>query len=127
MPNFGVMACVGPAAGRRTYTHTYIHTHFHLYIGDYFDSVFLLSTSKFVKRPSEVKRVLFVLGRQLVLHFSGVRSNRHDEDREVEVRKGKEEAGSDPGNIFFHFIQHFFNPNMFDFFWAMFDGLILNI
>jgi hypothetical protein len=34
MPNFGVMACVGPAAGRRTYTHTYIHTHFHLYIGD---------------------------------------------------------------------------------------------
>jgi hypothetical protein len=29
-PNFGVMACVGPAAGRRTY----IHTHFHLYILD---------------------------------------------------------------------------------------------
>jgi hypothetical protein len=29
-PNFGVMACVGSAAGRRTYT----HTHFHLYIVD---------------------------------------------------------------------------------------------
>ena len=77
---------------------------------NYFDSVFLLSTSKFVKRPSEVKRVLFVLGRQLVLHFSGVRSNRHDEDREVEVRKGKEEAGSDPGNIFFPFHSTFFQP-----------------
>jgi hypothetical protein len=24
MPNFGVMACVGPAAGRRTYIHTFI-------------------------------------------------------------------------------------------------------
>jgi hypothetical protein len=23
MPNFGVIGCVGPAAGRRTYTHTY--------------------------------------------------------------------------------------------------------
>jgi hypothetical protein len=42
MPNFEVIDCVGPAAGRRTYTHTYththththIHTHFHLYIGD---------------------------------------------------------------------------------------------
>ena len=30
MPNFTVIGCVGPAAGRRTYT----HTHFHLYIGD---------------------------------------------------------------------------------------------
>ena len=30
MPNFGVMACVSPAAGRRTHTHTY----FHLYILD---------------------------------------------------------------------------------------------
>jgi hypothetical protein len=27
MLNFGVMACVGPAAGRRTYTYTYIHTY----------------------------------------------------------------------------------------------------
>ncbi len=62
--------------------------------------MFLLSASKFVKRPSEVKRFLFVLGRQLVLHFPGVRSNCNDEDREIEVRKGKEEAGSDPGNIF---------------------------
>ena len=30
IPNFGVIGCVGPAAGRRTYIHT--HTHFHLYI-----------------------------------------------------------------------------------------------
>jgi hypothetical protein len=30
------MACVGPAAGRRTHTHTHTHTHtyFHLYILD---------------------------------------------------------------------------------------------
>jgi hypothetical protein len=27
MPNFGVMACVGPAAGRRTHIHTHTHTH----------------------------------------------------------------------------------------------------
>jgi hypothetical protein len=26
MPNFRVIGCVGPAAGRRTYTHTHIHT-----------------------------------------------------------------------------------------------------
>jgi hypothetical protein len=25
MPNFGVMACVGPAAGRRTHIHTHTH------------------------------------------------------------------------------------------------------
>ncbi len=34
MPNFRVLGCVGPAAGRRTYIHTHIHTHFHLYIVD---------------------------------------------------------------------------------------------
>jgi hypothetical protein len=30
-PNFGVMGCVGPAAGRRTYIHTYTHTLSSLY------------------------------------------------------------------------------------------------
>ena len=30
MPNFGVIACVGPAWGRQTHTHTY----FHLYVLD---------------------------------------------------------------------------------------------
>ena len=60
MPNFGVMACVGPAAGRRTYTHTYIHTHFHLYIGD---SVSSLTTIQFQVDQVVIQNVWNLIGR----------------------------------------------------------------
>ncbi len=52
------MACVGPAACRRTYIHTYTHTHFHLYVGDecLFTAVF---TSKLkIKIPTLTKSSL---------------------------------------------------------------------
>ncbi len=40
MPNFGVMACVGPAAGRRTYTHTHTFIFILQMIWNYIDMLY---------------------------------------------------------------------------------------